>query len=114
MIGGKAKDYLRIDFGDQPDNTIQMRNICLRMMNDEEKQEEEEENNEAANKEKYEQGIKDYLNQEYDCHVTDVVVGEDMISIQGNYTGEGTFFLGEIPPFVDMFNVEKVGYSFKI
>lgn len=105
---GKAKDYLRIDFGDQPDNTIQMRNICLRMMNDEEKQEEEEENNEAANKEKYEQGIKDYLNQEYDCHVTDVVVGEDMISIQGNYTGEGTFFLGEIPPFVDMFNVEKV------
>lgn len=105
---GKAKDYLRIDFGDQPDNTIQMRNICLRMMNDEEKQEEEEENNEADNKEKYEQGIKDYLNQEYDCHVTDVVVGEDMISIQGNYTGEGTFFLGEIPPFVDMFNVEKV------
>lgn len=105
---GKAKDYLRIDFGDQPDNTIQMRNICLRMMNDEEKQEEEEENNEAANKEKYEQGIKDYLNQEYDCHVTDVVVGEDMISIQGNYTGEGTFFLGEIPPFVDMFKVEKV------
>ena len=105
---GKAKDYLRIDFGDQPDNTIQMRNICLRMMNDEEKQEEEEENNEAANKEKYEQGIKDYLNKEYDCHVTDVVVGENKISIQGNYTGEGTFFLGEIPPFVDMFNVEKV------
>ena len=30
------------------------------------------------------------------------------ISIQGNYTGEGTFFLGEIPPFVDMFKVEKV------
>lgn len=105
---GKAKDYLRIDFGDQPDNTIQMRNICLRMMNDEEKQEEEEENNEAANKEKYEQGIKDYLNKEYDCHVTDVVVGESTISIQGNYTGEGTFFLGEIPPFVDMFKVEKV------
>ena len=75
-----------------------MRNIRLRMMNDEEKQAEEDENNEALNKEKYEQGIKDYLNKEYDCHVTDVVVGESTISIQGNYTGEGTFFLGEILP----------------
>lgn len=105
---GKVKDYLRLDFGDQPNNIIQMRNIRLRMMNDEEKQAEEDENNEALNKEKYEQGIKDYLNKEYDCHVTDVVVGESTISIQGNYTGEGTFFLGEIPPFVDMFKVEKV------
>ncbi len=105
---GKTKDYLRMDFGDQPDNTIQMRNICLRTMNDEEKQEEEEENNEAVNKEKYEQEIKDYLNKEYDCHITDVAVGENSISIQGNYTGEGTFFLGEIPTFVDMFKIEKV------
>ena len=92
---GKVKDFLRLDFGDQPNNIIQMRNIRLRMMNDEEKQADE-------------QGIKDYLNKEYDCHVTDVVVGESTISIQGNYTGEGTFFLGEIPPFVDMFKVEKV------
>ena len=38
-----------------------------------------------------------------------MVVGESTISIQGNYTGEGTFFLGEILPFVDMFKVEKVG-----
>ena len=91
---GKVKDFLRLDFGDQPNNIIQMRNIRLRMMNDEEKQAEEDENNEALNKEKYEQGIKDYLNKEYDCHVTDVVVGESTISIQGNYTGEGTFFLG--------------------
>lgn len=48
---GKVKDYLRLDFGDQPNNIIQMRNICLRTMNDEEKQAEEDENNEALNKE---------------------------------------------------------------
>jgi len=47
---GKVKDYLRLDFGDQPNNIIQMRNIRLRTMNDEEKQEEEDENNEALNK----------------------------------------------------------------
>lgn len=33
---GKVKDYLRLDFGDQPNNIIQMRNIRLRTMNDEE------------------------------------------------------------------------------
>ena len=71
-----------------------MRNIRLRTMNDEEKQAEEDENNEALNKEKYEQGIKDYLNKEYDCHVTDVVVGESTISIQGKLYGRRYFLLG--------------------
>lgn len=87
-----------MDFGTDPNNTIQMRNIRLRVMNDEEKKEEEEEKNEALNKEKYEQGIKDYLSKEYACHITDVTVGETSVTIQGDYTGEGTFFLGEIPP----------------
>lgn len=88
-----------------------MRNIRLRVMNDEEKKEEEEEKNEALNKEKYEQGIKDYLSKEYACHITDVTVGETSVTIQGDYTGEGTFFLGEIPPFVDMFKTEKIEFK---
>ena len=108
---GKVGDYLRIDFGDQPDNTIQMRNICLRAMNDEEKKEEEEEKNEAVNKEKYEQGIKDYLKKAYDCRITEVVVGENIISIQGSYSGEGAFLLAEIPPFIDMFKIERAAYK---
>lgn len=108
---GKKGDNLRMDFGTDPNNTIQMRNIRLRVMNDEEKKEEEEEKNEALNKEKYEQGIKDYLSKEYACHITDVTVGETSVTIQGDYTGEGTFFLGEIPPFVDMFKTEKVEFK---
>lgn len=108
---GKEGDNLRMDFGTDPNNTIQMRNIRLRVMNDEEKKEEEEEKNEALNKEKYEQGIKDYLSKEYACHITDVTVGETSVTIQGDYTGEGTFFLGEIPPFVDMFKTEKVEFK---
>ena len=108
---GKKGDNLCMDFGTDPNNTIQMRNIRLRVMNDEEKKEEEEEKNEALNKEKYEQGIKDYLSKEYACHITDVTVGETSVTIQGDYTGEGTFFLGEIPPFVDMFKTEKVEFK---
>lgn len=108
---GKKGDNLRMDFGTDLNNTIQMRNIRLRVMNDEEKKEEEEEKNEALNKEKYEQGIKDYLSKEYACHITDVTVGETSVTIQGDYTGEGTFFLGEIPPFVDMFKTEKIEFK---
>lgn len=108
---GKKGDNLRMDFGTDPNNTIQMRNIRLRVMNDEEKKEEEEEKNEALNKEKYEQGIKDYLSKEYACHITDVTVGETSVTIQGDYTGEGTFFLGEIPPFVGMFKTEKIEFK---
>lgn len=108
---GKKGDNLRMDFGTDLNNTIQMRNIRLRVMNDEEKKEEEEEKNDALNKEKYEQGIKDYLSKEYACHITDVTVGETAVTIQGDYTGEGTFFLGEIPPFVDMFKTEKIEFK---
>lgn len=104
---GKKGDYLRIDFGNVPDNTIQIRNICLRVMNEEERKEEEEEDNEILNKEKYEQNIKDYLNKDYNCHVTDITVGKDIISVRGNYQGDGIFFLGEIPPFVDMFKAKR-------
>lgn len=105
---GKKGDDLRIDFGNETGNSIQMRKICLRVMNDAEKKEEEEENNGTIDKAKYEQNIKDYLNKAYDCRITDVVVGENRITIQGNYRGEGTFFLGEIPTFIDMFNVKKI------
>lgn len=108
---GKKGDNLRIDFGTEPNNTIQIRNIRLRVMNEEEKKEEEEENNEALNKEKYEQGVKDYLNKEYACHITEVTVGKASITIQGDYKGEGSFFLGEIPPFVDMFKVGKIDFK---
>lgn len=93
-------DYLRIDLGNVPDNTIQIRNICLRVMNEEERKEEEEENNEVLNKEKYEQNIKDYLNKDYNCHVTDIAVGKETISVRGNYQGMEFSFLGEIPPLL--------------
>lgn len=105
---GKKGDNLRVDFGSQDKNTIQIRKIALRMMTAEEKKEEEDENNEALNKEKYEQRIKEYLNKDYDNHITDVIVGENTISIQGIYKGEGVFFLGEIPPFVDLFKAKKI------
>ncbi len=105
---GKKGDNLRMDFGTASDNTIQMRNIRLRVMNDEEMQEEEDEKNEALDKEKYEQGIKDYLAKRYDCQITEVTVDENKITVRGNYSGEGAFFLGETPPFVDMFKVGKV------
>ena len=108
---GKKGDNLRMDFGDQAGNTIQIRKINLRVMNAEEKKEEEEENNESLNKAKYEQSLKDYLNTSYDCQVTDVIVGEDKISIQGDIRGEGVFFLGEIPPFVDLIKTNKIEYK---
>lgn len=108
---GKKGDNLRMDFGTDPNNIIRMRNIRLRVMNEEEKKEEEEESNEALNKEKYEQSIKDYLSNDYACRITDVTVGETLITIQGKYIGEGSFFLGEIPPFVDMFKEGKIEFK---
>ena len=63
------------------------------------------------NKEKYEQGIKDYLSKNNALPYHRCYGGETSVTIQGDYTGEGTFFLGEIPPFVDMFKTEKIEFK---
>ncbi len=45
--------------------------------------------------------------------MTDITVGKDIISVRGNYQGDGIFFLGEIPPFVDMFKAKKIESIYK-
>ena len=86
----------------------------LRAMNEEEKKAEEEEDNAENEKSKYEQAIKDYLTKDYPCRITNIDVSSDQITITGNCTGEGTFFLAEIPTFVDLFKTDKIDEAYKI
>ena len=107
-------EKLRIDIGSTDRTQMQIKNMKLRVMNEEEKKAEEEEDNIINEKLKYEQSIKDYLAKDYPCAVTEVNVAADKITVTGNCTGEGTFFLAEIPTYVDLFRINKVDDAYKI
>lgn len=111
---GYMDEKLRIDIGSTDRTQMQIKNMKLRVMNEEEKKAEEEEDNIINEKLKYEQSIKDYLAKDYPCAVTEVNVAADKITVTGNCTGEGTFFLAEIPTYVDLFRINKVDDAYKI
>lgn len=109
---GKKADNLRIDFGDNPGVTIDVRDFQMRVMTPEEEEEYEKEF--ANSKFGYEQLIKDYLSADYQSKVTNVSVSADKVTIRGNYTGNKEAYLVEIPPFVDMFKITDITSVFNI
>ena len=57
---------------------------------------------------KYEDSLKQYLRNTYPSVINKVSVTESSIEIVGNCVGEGHFYLGEIPPYLD---VTKIDYT---
>lgn len=112
---GKKDDCFRLDIGESivPGGKVWMRNFCIRPMNAEEQAAEDAENNAAAAKEAYAQGILDYLDKDYASSVTSVAVGADNVTVSGTYSGDGTFFLAEIPVFEDMFSWTEVPEEYR-
>lgn len=112
---GNAEDYLRLDLGETNRNgsTLRMRNIVLRPMNEAEQAAQDAEDALAGDKLAYAQGIEDYLDGTYPCSITGVEVTADRITVTGTYTGDGKFFLADIPPFVDMHIVGKVDACYR-
>lgn len=55
-----------------------------------------------------------YLGKSYSCKISQVSVMESSVRVTGEYTGESNFFLGEIPPYLDIIDVKKAPYKDKI
>lgn len=59
----------------------------------------------------HEQDLNAYLGKTYSCKISQVSAMESSVRIIGEYTGEGKFFLGEIPPYLDIIDVQKAPYK---
>lgn len=112
---GRPGDCLRFDIGESvvEGSAICIRNIFMRPMNAAEQAEEDAENSAAEEKEKYAQRIADYLSADYASAVTSVAVGAAEVSVSGTCSGEGEFFLAEIPPFADIFSMTDVPEEYR-
>ena len=63
---------------------------------------------------RHEEKLVIYLQNEYSGVVDNVSVGESLIQITGKYTGEGKFYLGEIPPYMDIMKINKAPYKIEL
>lgn len=112
---GEAGDYLRFDLGESivPGSVIRLRNICIRPMNAEEQAEQDKEDGAAQDKEQYARSILDYLDADYPSAVTSVEVGASQVTVSGTVSGDGSFFLAEIPVFEDIFSMEEIPAEYR-
>lgn len=62
----------------------------------------------------HEEDLNSYLRKNYTCQVSQVSVLESSVKIVGKYVGEGDFYLGEIPPYLDIMQVGKAPYKTKL
>ena len=63
---------------------------------------------------KYEDSLKRYLRNTYPSVINKVSVTESSIEIVGNCVGEGHFYLGEIPPYLDVTKIDKAPYKVEL
>ncbi|SOE23210.1 hypothetical protein SAMN06298216_3604 [Spirosomataceae bacterium TFI 002] len=93
---GKKGDYLRLDFGEAPELNIQLKNLVLR---EQTKRELEIQTNKEAKKQQeliYENGLTAYLNKDFPNQISNVLVNDEHVRIEGEVSASKDLFLAEI------------------
>ena len=62
----------------------------------------------------YEESLKTYLQNKYPCEVSQVIVGKNSINVIGKCTGNGEYYLAEIPPFQDVIKLKELSTQIKL
>lgn len=111
---GHTGDFLRLDFGNQAGVFIQIRNICLRVRTADEEALAREKEEAIANDLLLESNLKKYLSANFSSQITEVKVSPSMITIHGNYSGEGNARLCEIMPSDQLTETGKFRYTYSL
>jgi len=99
---GKVGDILRLDFGNQPDVKIQIRNLVLRPKSEREKKLAAEREEKIAKEAEMEKRIKTYLTTSYPSEIYKVEVEKKLILVEGKNVASGQVYLCEIAPYQDV------------
>ncbi|WP_373516703.1 DUF5722 domain-containing protein [Pricia sp.] len=96
---GKKGDYLRLDFGAAPDLKIQIRNLVLRPQTAREAEIEAKKEAQRKQEAILEKHLISYLNGMYQNKITNVLVTDNKIKVQGNLSDGEDFYLAEVSPY---------------
>lgn len=104
---GNAGDYLRLDFGNNAGYRAEVRKFTLRTMTAQDEERYEREKNRVAELKELENRLGDYLSASYSSALTRVAAGETAITVSGNISGSGDFYLCEVAPYEDVVGIER-------
>lgn len=106
---GYASNYMRLDFGDDGDNTntIQIRNMRMRTMTEKEKQDYEATVGKQTGNTAIARRIKEYLEKSYSGSISSVSVSDSEITISGSAPEASGYSLAEIAPYEDITEMES-------
>lgn len=51
--------------------------------------------------------IQSYLGASFTSEITKVSVGDDNVTVSGHYSGQGTFLVAEVPPYMDLLRLDE-------
>ena len=103
---GAAGDFIRLDFGHTKSNTLKVRNIQIRPMNEEEEQAYKEQLEKDESKEACAVRIREYLGKNFASAVTNVQVSPTEVTVTGTAAGAEGYYLAEITPYDDLTEAE--------
>lgn len=99
---GRAGHFLRLDFGDLPGVTLEIRNIQFRKRNAQEEQLAREREEFRLNDQQWNDRIAEYLKHDYPDKVASVDVTADRVRIAGIANEPAAAFLAEITPYDEL------------
>jgi hypothetical protein len=98
----EAPTRLRIDFGQKPGRTAQIRNIVLRPLNEQERTLAARQTEMKAREAVLDAAQRSYLEAEYPCGITKVQASAGTVTVQGMTAGQtGEHWLVELPVYAD-------------
>lgn len=99
---GKRGDWMRIDFGNRPNVSIQIRNMRFRPMTLREKEIASNREEKRRTEAEMEARLQTYLNSDYKSEIVNVEVFENEVKISGLTSDLDNIYLCEVEPYEDI------------
>jgi hypothetical protein len=99
---GKKGDWMRIDFGDRPDVTIQIRNVRFRAMTDREKDIAANREEKRRQEAEMEARLQTYLESDFTSEISNIEVDDSQVLVSGVSNESGEVYLCEVSPSQDV------------
>lgn len=99
---GNKGDFLRLDFGNETNITLHIKNMWLRARNPDEEEAAKKREEKRLNDLLLEENLKKYLSTQFGSTISDVMVSETKVIVEGNIAEKGNFKLCEVTPYEEL------------
>jgi len=99
---GNQGDFLRLDFGNEANITLHIKNMQLRARNTSEEEAAKKREEKRLNDLLLEENLKKYLSAQYESAISEVTITDTKVIVEGIASGEGNYKLCEVTPYEEL------------